>query len=61
MRAHAGDWLVIHSHTDSTISRRAQIIAVPSSDGEPPYTVRWEDGHEGVVFPGPDATVTSGN
>jgi hypothetical protein len=55
MRAQVGDWLVVHSHSDSAHSRRAEIIAVPSPDGEPPYTVRWEDGHEGVLYPGPDA------
>jgi Domain of unknown function (DUF1918) len=55
MRAQVGDWLVVHSHNDSVHSRRAEIIAVPSPDGEPPYTVRWEDGHEGVLYPGPDA------
>ncbi|HEY7815509.1 MAG TPA: DUF1918 domain-containing protein, partial [Nakamurella sp.] len=50
----------VRSHTDSTVSRRAEIIAVPSPDGEPPFTVRWQDtGHEGVVFPGPDAQVVT--
>jgi hypothetical protein len=56
MHAKAGDWLVVHSHSDVVHSRRAEIIAVPSPDGEPPYTIRWEDdGHEAVVYPGPDA------
>ena len=27
-------------------------------DGTPPYVVRWEaDGHEGLVFPGPDCHI----
>lgn len=60
-RAHTNDWLVIRSHTDFAASPRAEIIAVPSPDGQPPYIVRWEDsGHEGVVFPGPDAQVVTG-
>jgi len=28
---------------------------VHGHDGEPPYLVRWDDGHEGLFFPGPDA------
>lgn len=26
-------------------------------DGGPPYIVRFDDGHTGLVFPGPDAVV----
>ncbi len=26
-------------------------------DGAPPYRVRWSDGHEGLVYPGPDAHI----
>ena len=62
MHANTGDRLVVHSHSDATHSRQAEIIAVPSPNGEPPYTVRWEDtGQEGVVFPGPDAQVVPGH
>jgi hypothetical protein len=59
MHAKPGDVLIVHSHSETVHSRRAEIIAVPSPDGEPPYTVRWEDGHEGVLFPGPDAQLVS--
>jgi hypothetical protein len=59
MKAHSGDWLVVHSHTDGGPVRRAEIIAT-GVDGNPPYTVRWvEDDRESVVFPGPDAQVVS--
>ena len=38
--------------------RDAEIIEVHGDDGAPPYLVRWdEDGHEGLFFPGPDATI----
>ena len=57
MKAHPGDWIIMHSHTDGGPVRKAEIIAT-GADGEPPYTVRWiEDGRETVVFPGPDAQV----
>lgn len=59
MKAHAGDWLVIHSHLEGRPIRRAVILAVGPA-GEPPYTVRWTDSdHEGLIFPGPDASIVS--
>ena len=59
MKAQAGDWLVVHSHTDGGHIRKAAILGT-RSDGEPPYSVRWvDDDTESVVFPGPDAVVIS--
>ncbi len=38
--------------------RHAEILEVRGSDGRPPYLVRWsDDGHVGLIFPGPDAIV----
>ena len=34
-----------------------QIIEVHGDKGEPPYVVRFEDGHTGLVYPGPDAVI----
>ncbi len=58
MYAAAGDRLVVHSlHVDGPV-RDAEILEVRGENGAPPYYVRWSDtGHEGLVFPGPDATV----
>jgi hypothetical protein len=59
MHAQPGDWLMIRSGSDSRASRRAVILAV-APGGVPPYKVRWTDtGHEGLLFPGPDAEVVS--
>jgi hypothetical protein len=33
------------------------ITEVRGSDGGPPFMVRFDDGHEALVFPGPDAIV----
>jgi hypothetical protein len=56
MKAVAGDRLVVRPLTASP--RDAEILEVHGSDGEPPYLVRWsDDGHEGLVFPGSDASV----
>ena len=59
MHAQPGDWLVIRSGRDARPSRRAVIVGV-GPDGAPPYRVRWTDtGHEGLLFPGPDAEVVT--
>lgn len=58
MFASVGDRLVVHGlHLDDPV-RDAEILEVRGKNGQPPYLVRWGDtGHEGLVFPGPDATV----
>lgn len=58
MFAKTGDRLVIHGHHVGEPERDAEILEVRHDDGSPPYVVRWSDtGHEGLVFPGPDAYV----
>jgi len=58
MRAQVGDQIVIRStHVDEPV-RDGEILEVRGADGAPPYRVRWSDnGHEALLFPGPDATV----
>lgn len=48
--------LIKAPHVDEP-ERDGEILEVRGQDGEPPYLVRWNDGHEGLVFPGPDAMV----
>jgi Domain of unknown function (DUF1918) len=58
MRATVGDRLVIKGHHVGEHDRDAEILRVRGENGGPPYFVRWsDDGQEGLVFPGPDATV----
>jgi hypothetical protein len=58
MHAKVGDRLVIRGHRVGDPVRDAEILEVRHEDGSPPYLVRWSDtGHEGLVFPGPDAEV----
>jgi hypothetical protein len=57
MRAHSGDALLVRGHHVGEHDRQAVIIEVHGHDGEPPYVVRWEDGHESVFFPSSDAFV----
>jgi hypothetical protein len=57
MHAKPGDTLVIESRRVEQGRRQATIVEARSPDGSPPYLVRWPDGHEGLVFPGPDAHI----
>ena len=60
MKARVGDWLVIKGAAVDRPDQRGLITEVHSSDGAPPYVVRWLDNdHLGTVFPGPDAVVVT--
>ena len=57
MQAAVGDRLHIHGHCVGYPDRMGEIVEVHGKAGEPPYLVRFDDGHTGLVFPGPDAVV----
>lgn len=57
MMANVGDQLHVHGHTVGQGDHLGEIVEVRGPGGTPPYMVRFEDGHESLVFPGPDATV----
>ncbi|MBI3688360.1 MAG: DUF1918 domain-containing protein [Actinobacteria bacterium] len=59
MHAAVGDRLHVRGHTVGEHDRIGEIIEVRGADGAPPYLVQFEDGHETLVFPGPDAVVES--
>lgn len=60
MKAHVGDWLVVKGAAVDRPDLRGLITEVHSSDGAPPYVVRWLDsGRLATVFPGPDAIVVT--
>ncbi len=55
--AAAGDRVRIHSKTVGANDRLGTIIEVHGNEGAPPYFVRFDDGHESLVYPGPDWVV----
>jgi hypothetical protein len=58
MKAHLGDRLVLEGTHVGDPRRVGVITELRHEDGSPPYVVRGlDDGHEGLVFPGPDARV----
>jgi Domain of unknown function (DUF1918) len=59
MRAQPGDRIAVETTTLDLRRRSGVVLEVLGADEQPPYRVRWDDGHESVYFPGPDAHVVS--
>jgi hypothetical protein len=57
VEAKVGDHLVIESRHVGEPRKVGEVLEVRGADGEPPYLVRWTDGHEGLMFPGADAHI----
>lgn len=58
MKAVPGDRLVVMGTHLGEHPRDGEVLEVHGPDGGPPYLVRWsDDGHESLVFPGPDAHI----
>lgn len=59
MRARPGDRIVLAAPHTSEATRDGEVLEARGPDGGPPYVVRWSDGHEGLLYPGPGALFTS--
>jgi len=57
MRAAIGDRFCVRGNIVGQPERTGEIIEVRGAGGEPPYLVRFDDGHTSLVFPGPDAII----
>ena len=57
MHARTGDEIVVETTVLGSPSRRGKILEVTGEGDREHYRVRWDDGHESVYFPGPDARV----
>ncbi len=57
MQAAVGDRLHVHGNIVGHPDRVGEIVEVHGAGGEPPFLVRFDDGHTGLVFPGPDAII----
>jgi hypothetical protein len=54
MNVKPGDRIIIRGKTVESHDRHGEVLEVRGADGGPPYAVRFDDGHESVVFPGGD-------
>jgi hypothetical protein len=55
MKAQVGDRIILAARRVDDPVRDGEVVEVKGSDGSPPYTVRWSDGHTGLVYPGTGA------
>jgi hypothetical protein len=53
MKAQPGDRIILAaSHLDQP-TRHGEVIEVGNENGDPPFLIRWADGHTGLLYPGP--------
>lgn len=57
MQAVVGDRILVHGRTVGSAEQHAEIIEVRGEDGKPPYLVKFDDGHESLIFPGADSEI----
>lgn len=57
MQAVIGDRLHVHSRAVGQTEQLAVVVEIHGGNGAPPYLVRYEDGHQALIVPGPDCTV----
>jgi hypothetical protein len=61
MYATVGDRILVHGRTVGASERHGEIIEVRGADGKPPYLVKFADGQENLIFPGPDCEIETHN
>ena len=59
MEANAGDRIVIESRKVGGGRKNGEVVEVIEGVGGRHYRVRWDDGHETILYPSADAFVTS--
>jgi hypothetical protein len=57
MKARVGDRIILAGTRVDDPVRDGEVLEVKGTDGGAPYTVRWSDGHTGLVYPGPGAVM----
>jgi len=57
--ATVGDRIRVHGRTVGSGEQTGEIVEVRGEHGQPPYLVKFTDGHEGLIFPGSDCEVDS--
>jgi hypothetical protein len=58
--ARPGDVVEVHRHWAGDGGRTGVILEVLGQPGHVHYRVKWDEEHESLFWPGPDATVRAG-
>jgi hypothetical protein len=57
MDAHVGDRIIVESNKVGSGRKSGEVVEVIPGSSAPHYRIRWEDGHESIVYPSSDAFV----
>lgn len=57
MKAQPGDRIIIRGRTVESPDRHGEVLEARGEDGAAPYLIRFDDGHESIVYPGGDVVV----
>ncbi|MEV4741244.1 DUF1918 domain-containing protein [Streptomyces sp. NPDC049555] len=60
MHATIGDRVRIKGRNVGMREQIGEIVEVRGRNGEPPYLVRFENGRETLIYPGPDCLIEPG-
>jgi hypothetical protein len=62
MDAHVGDRILVESRRVGSGRKTGEVVEViGGAGGQSHYRIRWDDGHESIVYPSTDAFVVSGS
>jgi hypothetical protein len=57
MHAKVGERIIIRGMTVGSTDRHGEIVEVRGANGDPPFLVRFDDGHEALTYPGADCVI----
>jgi Domain of unknown function (DUF1918) len=57
IEASAGDRVVVDGHRLGEAERSGEILEVVGTAGQEHFRIRWEDGHESILYPSSDVIV----
>ena len=57
LEAHGGDVVEVSGRHVGDPGRMGELLQVLGTPAHPHYLVRWEDGHESVLYPGEGTTI----
>ena len=55
MDANVGDRIIVESSKVGQVRRSGEVVDVIKGSGGVHYRIRWEDGHETILYPSSDA------
>ena len=55
MKTQVGDEIIVDAPHQGDLPRKGEVLEVRDTGGVEHYRVRWDDGHEGLFYPGSDA------